>query len=657
VKGVGAFVSIDPKSLKFKLWVYFLVFAGIVLAILWCLQVIFMNNYYQDMKVRETENAAQNIQTLYETGEFSEIRGQLREIYRSNDMYIEIQTENGIPIYIPDINLDSEDSDSESGSSGNDSGNGSGGSDGSGDASGNGSGSLDGSGDASGNGSGDASDSVSDSADGLANYGQDGEAAAGDNAAGADAGLGDDGTQDGAADAASGSGAGAGGSEAITLSDDATGSAVDAANAEAAADGTAPVPDEAAADKLEETNLADVKSTPHLSPSVYRAEIENLHKQLVGSGEQAFTKQVTDPKTELITLEYATYLTSKAGDRNVLYIFSPLYPIQSTMNILQSQLIYITIIAMLMAFMISFLISRRISEPIENITKSAERLGEGEYGIVFDGGHYSEISKLADTLTYTSLELAKSDNLQKDVIANVSHDLRTPLTMITSYAEMIHDLSGGDPEKRNAHLQVIIDEAGRLNKLVTDFLEISRMQSGVQEISLTTFSLKELIENTLQSYIGFVEKEGFKLVFISSGSGIIRADAVRLTQVIDNLVSNAFKYSGRDRTVEVKMLDEPNYVRCEVSDHGIGIMKKDLKYIWERYYRASTNYKRANSTGLGLSIVKQILLLHGANFGVESALKKGSTFWFEIKKPTEEEMAEYEGDVDGDGAGDESSDG
>jgi signal transduction histidine kinase len=295
-----------------------------------------------------------------------------------------------------------------------------------------------------------------------------------------------------------------------------------------------------------------------------------------------------------------------------------------------------------MAFLISFLISRRISRPLEDITKSAEKLGEGEYGIVFDGGHYSEISKLADTLTYTSLELAKSDNLQKDVIANVSHDLRTPLTMITSYAEMIHDLSGNDPKKRNAHLQVIIDEAERLNKLVTDFLEISRMQSGVQEITLTLFSLKDLIENTLQSYAGFVEKEGFKLVFISSGKGMIRADAERIKQVINNLVTNAFKYNGRDRTVEVKMFDEEGYVRCEVSDHGIGIPKKDLKYIWERYYRASTNYKRTNSTGLGLSIVKQILLLHGANFGVDSALKKGSTFWFEIRKPTEDELVELE---------------
>jgi signal transduction histidine kinase len=590
-------MSIDGKSLKFKLWIYFLLFTGMLLVILWSLQVFFLNNYYQDMKIRETNNAAARVESLYKAGEFSEIRDQLRDIYRSNDMYIEIQTQNGIPIYIPNIDIESGQPQDETEAGGL---------------------------------PGDIGDVVGDVGDTQR------EGATGDDVA-------ISATRTPAAavmDNGTGAGSGNVNDSAIAPEESADGDAAQLTGK--VADGsTAPAPDETAVE-LEETTAADSEATPHLSPSVYRAEIENLYNELVASGANSFTKNVTDPKTGLITLEYAAFLTSSAGDHNVLYIFSPLYPMQSTIDILQSQLIYVTIIAMIMGLIISLLISRRISEPIENITKSAEKLGEGEYGVVFDGGHYSEITKLADTLTYTSLELAKSDNLQKDVIANVSHDLRTPLTMITSYAEMIHDLSGSDPEKRNAHLQVIIDEADRLNKLVTDFLEISRMQSGVQKVTLTLFSLKELIENVLQSYTGYVEKEGFKLVFISSGKGMIRADEERVKQVIDNLVTNAFKYSGQDRTVEVKMFDEDGYVRCEVSDHGIGIPKKDLKYIWERYYRASTNYKRTNSTGLGLSIVKQILLLHGANFGVESALKKGSTFWFEIKKPSDEELLESE---------------
>ncbi|MDR1068196.1 MAG: HAMP domain-containing histidine kinase, partial [Clostridiales Family XIII bacterium] len=304
----------------------------------------------------------------------------------------------------------------------------------------------------------------------------------------------------------------------------------------------------------------------------------------------------------------------------------------STVEILSVQLFYILIITLILAFIISLYLSNRITTPLSRITESARRLSRGEYGVVFEGAHYSEIIELADTLTYTSMELAKTDTMQKDVIANVSHDLRTPLTMVISYAEMIRDLSGNDPEKRTEHLQVIIDEAQRLNSLVSDLLEVSRMQSGDINIEKTEFSLKDAIGTMLQSYAGFVEQEGYKLIFISRGEGVVVADEARIKQVIANLVSNAFKYCGLDRTVEVRMLDKDDCVRCEVSDHGIGIPKRDLRHIWERYYKASTNYQRSTSSGLGLSIVKEILLIHGANFGVESALRKGSTFWFEIKK-------------------------
>jgi signal transduction histidine kinase len=530
--------KIDTKSLKFKLWIYFLLFASLLMAILWLLQVLFLNNYYQSMKIRETSNVAVLIENLYKAGDRTEIRAQITNIYRRNDMYIEIKTESGLPIFIPNINI-----------------------------------------------AGNASEEEDKDKDAKTDEGT-----------GANAGTNE----------------GAGGSRAAN-----SGSGTDSG----------------ATSVLNDTTKEDTATLPHLPPSDYQAEIEKLTKELIEGKDASIGKRVTDPETGLITLEYAAYLSTNDEDRNILFIFSPLYPMQSTIEIFSGQLTYITIISMIIAFLLSFYLSRKITQPLSAITESAAKLGEGEYGIVFEGGYYSEIIRLADTLSYTSLELAKTDNMQKDLIANVSHDLRTPLTMVISYAEMIRDLSGEDPRKRAEHLQVIIDEADRLNTLVSDLLEISRMQSGKQELKLSEFSLKEVIENLLQSYTAFVEQENYKLVFISHGDGIIQADEERMKQVIANLVSNAFKYSGRDKTVEVKMFDEGSYARCEVSDHGVGIAKRDLRHIWERYYKASNNYQRSDSTGLGLSIVKEILLLHGAAFGVESALRKGSTFWFEIKKP------------------------
>ena len=157
------------------------------------------------------------------------------------------------------------------------------------------------------------------------------------------------------------------------------------------------------------------------------------------------------------TLAYGCVLDSAPGQELYLYIFSPLYPVTSTVNILKTQLLQVTLITLIIAFLIAIYLSSRISKPLQSMTAAAREMGKGNYNIKFEGNSYSEINRLAATLNTAAYELGMADNRQKDLIANVSHDLKTPLTMIRSYAEMIRDLSGGNPEKRNAHLTVIID--------------------------------------------------------------------------------------------------------------------------------------------------------------------------------------------------------
>jgi signal transduction histidine kinase len=377
----------------------------------------------------------------------------------------------------------------------------------------------------------------------------------------------------------------------------------------------------------EEEGAADPVPFP-----VYRNEIQTIREQLINHDSHDATRLMSNPMRDTRMLAYCTYLDRTAGQEVLLYIFSPLYPVESTIEILVNQLRYVTVISLVLACLLSFYISHIVTKPLTQITKSAAQLAEGRYGVLFEGGHYSEIIKLADTLNYTSQELARADNMQKDLIANVSHDLRTPLTMVKSYAEMIRDISGDDPAKRNEHLNVIIDEADRLSLLVSDFLELSQMQSGRQVLSLTNFSLRETIENLLQSYRIFAEQEGFALLFRANGDGVVTGDEGKLKQVLSNLITNAIKFSGDKRVVEIELSEEDGAVRCAVRDHGVGIQKRDLKNIWRRYYKASGNYLRtAEGTGLGLSIVKEILTLHNAKFGVDSEPGKGSVFWFEMK--------------------------
>jgi len=369
-------------------------------------------------------------------------------------------------------------------------------------------------------------------------------------------------------------------------------------------------------------------------PTVYRGEIDNLKALLIESGEESFSRQTLEPDTERKTLEFAVFLETpaetEAPDQLILYAFSPLYPQESTSQTFTDQLRYVTIIAVLLSIVLGFYLSRMITKPLEAITERAEELAAGNYGIEFPTAHYTEIMRLADTLSTTSSELAETRMMQRDIIANVSHDLKTPLTMIRSYAEMIGDLSGDDPERRTEHLQVIMEETDRLSVMIAELLDISKLQSGQLTIKREDFSLCELIQTTIATYSAFAEQEGYELSFTCKGEGIVHADETRIKQVLDNLISNALKFSGKNKKVEIRMREREPYVRVEVTDHGVGIPRRDLRHIWERYYSSSTHHSRNESTGLGLSIVKEILVLHNAKYGVDSVVHKGSTFWFEI---------------------------
>ena len=331
------------------------------------------------------------------------------------------------------------------------------------------------------------------------------------------------------------------------------------------------------------------------------------------------------------TLAFATYLSHETGREVYLYIFSPLYPVTSTVEILKNQLFYVTIITLFVTFLLAVYFAERISKPIKSITQTARKMGKGNYNVKFEANSYSEINNLAKTLNVAAYELGQADNRQKDLVANVSHDLKTPLTMIRSYAEMIRDLSGDIPEKRNAHLAVIIDESDRMSRLVSDMATITAMQTKKMQLHKQQTDLSSITASILASYEILQEREGYDFIFNAPKEAFVYADEDKIKQVIANLTSNAVKYCGEDKIITVTIRKAGKVYRLEVADHGPGIKPEELPHVWDRYYKTSSNYVRETTgTGLGLSIVKEILTLHGANYGVESKVGKGSTFWFEL---------------------------
>lgn len=380
-------------------------------------------------------------------------------------------------------------------------------------------------------------------------------------------------------------------------------------------------------------------SGDNTSAQYYSEQIDTINKVMLKENSDSAYKRIKSADDSKDVLAYGKLLNADGKEPLLVYIFSPLYPVNSTIQILTNQLVYVTILSLMVACLISFYLSIRITRPIRKITRSAERLADGEYGIVFKGGHYTEINNLADTLTRASIELEKSDMLQKDLIANVSHDLRTPLTMIKSYAEMIRDLSGDNPKKREQHLQVIVDEADRLNMLVGDLLSLSRMQSGKMVLHRGDFNITQAARSILNTYKIMEEEDGYKFNLNCTANYIVNGDEEKIKQVISNLLTNAIKFAGEDKIINISLKRRSKYVVCRVEDHGVGIAPEELNHVWERYYRASSNMVRASEgSGLGLSIVKEILTLHKSNFGVDSTVGEGTTFWFELNFVKTEKM-------------------
>ena len=228
--------------------------------------------------------------------------------------------------------------------------------------------------------------------------------------------------------------------------------------------------------------------------------------------------------------------------------------------------------------------------------------------------------------------MLKTDELRRDLMANVSHDLKTPLTMIKAYAEMIRDISYKDQDKMNEHLSIIVDETDRLTVLVNDILDLSRMQSNADSLSIEKFDLADDIKTIVNRYQIIKETEKYTINLDIPNSIMIKADKKKLNQVIYNLINNAINYTGDDKTVTVRVTKHKKYYLVEISDTGKGIKESEIPYIWNKYYKNDKNHQRnVVSTGLGLSIVKEILELHDYEYGVKSVLKKGTTFYFKIK--------------------------
>jgi signal transduction histidine kinase len=365
--------------------------------------------------------------------------------------------------------------------------------------------------------------------------------------------------------------------------------------------------------------------------SNYSMFLFQFKSELNKSDDDYITKTYKNSDLDSREIFYCTKIYSDDSDSQAyLFIESSIEPIDSTVSIIREQLVYITVILFELAFLVTIFISKRFSKPIVDITQTAKQFGTGDYDVEFDGKGYKEIEELSTVLNNAKNELRKVSDLRKDLIANVSHDLRTPLTMVKAYAEMIRDLSGDNPTKRAEHIQVIIDEADRLSNLVNNLLELSKLESGNMELNIRKFSVVQKLNDCMTRYRLLIEQNGYDIKYEPNDDRIIAADPDKIDQVIYNFINNAINYTGDNKVIRIRQINLENSVRIEVVDNGKGISKELLPKVFDRYYRGERYKRDVVGTGLGLSICKEILKKHDFAFGVRSEEGKGSTFWFEM---------------------------
>ncbi|MEE0558887.1 MAG: HAMP domain-containing sensor histidine kinase [Bulleidia sp.] len=371
--------------------------------------------------------------------------------------------------------------------------------------------------------------------------------------------------------------------------------------------------------------------------SITNSERAKFVTKAIGSKNHSYLARVTNNSSDFgvdgdqgdnfDTIVY-TKIVNAADYSSIIMVSGNITPLNATTETLASQMRYIALFMIVAVAILTLLMYRHIAKPIIGITSNAKQLPQGKYTIDPKTNRYKEAADLNNTLVQAANDIQKADKAKRDLISNVSHDLRTPLTMIGGYGEMMIDLP---EEKTDENIQVIVDETKRLNALVNDLLDMSRLQDGRIVLHKEVFDISALLKTQLQKYDVYRMQEGYTIESELLDTIYVNADKKRIEQVINNFLNNAVNYGGEAKHIIVREIKKENVVRIEVQDFGEGIDPEDLDNIWDRYYKVDKEHVRvANGSGIGLNIVKQLLELHGVPYGVKSSKGKGSTFYFEM---------------------------
>ena len=287
---------------------------------------------------------------------------------------------------------------------------------------------------------------------------------------------------------------------------------------------------------------------------------------------------------------------------------------------------------LLLLLLIGFFVARRVTRPIERMTDVARAVAGGDYDQSVRTHRIDEIGSLANALNTMTSQLRRLETIRRDFIANISHELKTPLTAIRGLVETMIDDKEMDPETHDRFLEKICAQSNRLTTLVSDLLTISRLESDGAVRDFQLFDMREPLGESIRALRSVADSKRIALEYATPEDPVgIAGDAEELRELTDNLVGNAIKYTPSGNRVKVTLSGADGWATLDVEDDGIGIAPADQGRVFERFYRVDKARSRElGGTGLGLSIVKHVALSHGGNVSLRSTLGEGSVFRVQI---------------------------
>ncbi len=289
----------------------------------------------------------------------------------------------------------------------------------------------------------------------------------------------------------------------------------------------------------------------------------------------------------------------------------------------------------LAVFVLSRWTASTLTRSLSPLMEGTRALAGGNMGYRVDASHVSlaEVSALATSFNQMADRVQQSQQAQRDFVANVSHDLKTPLTSIQGYSQALIDGTARTPDAQQRAALVINQEAQRLTHLVEEVIDLARLESGQLHLHLETIDANELGAETVEGFLPLAEAAEVTLTWSPLPSPLpITVDGARLRRALANLLDNALKHTppGGAVTLAATAVDGGRQVQYTVTDSGPGIPPEELERIWERFYRGDRARTGRSGSGLGLAIVKEIVEAHGGTVGVESVVGQGSRFWVRV---------------------------